>query len=59
VSQALQVLVELQLRVPQQEVLQQLVLQQLVPQLALVVELQRQELPQLALRVLVLLLLFQ
>jgi hypothetical protein len=44
--------------VPQQEVLQQLVLQ-LVPQLALVVELQRQELPQLALRVLVLLLLFQ
>jgi hypothetical protein len=58
VSQALQVLVELQLRVPQQEVLQQLVLQ-LVPQLALVVELQRQELPQLALRVLVLLLLFQ
>jgi hypothetical protein len=53
VSQALQVLVELQLRVPQQEVLQ------LVPQLALVVELQRQELPQLALRVLVLLLLFQ
>jgi hypothetical protein len=54
VSQALQVLVELQLRVPQQEVLQQLVLQ-----LALVVELQRQELPQLALRVLVLLLLFQ